>query len=130
MSDLNEKISESLRELYESKEFLQEKLILKFSEKLYEVLQKKGLNHQDFAKKLNVSKAYISKIMNGKPNLTLKSIADIAFVLNLWPEIQLSDRDSFYSRKEVRVFPESDFEKPCPISNTGEPHASNFALAA
>lgn len=130
MSDLNERLAASLRELYESKEYLQEKLLIKFSEDLCEILQKQGLSFKAFADKLNVSKAYVSKIINGKPNLTLKSIADIAFVLNLWPEIHLSDRDSYFSRKEFRVVPENGFQKPCSNLNPGEPYVSDFALAS
>ena len=128
--DFNESLSKSLRELYESKDFYREKLLINFSEKLLEILEDKNLNYQDFAKKLKVSKAYISKIINGKPNLTIKSIADIAFALNLWPEIHLVDRDRYFTRKEFRVVPDDGYFKSSSIGINGEPYEKEFAAAS
>lgn len=44
---------------------------------------KKGLSQEDLAAFIKVDKAYVSRVENGKKNLTLKSLIRISQALNI-----------------------------------------------
>lgn len=48
------------------------------------------INKTELAKRLGVSKSYVSQILNGNNNLTIESIIKIADVIDLQPIIKLS----------------------------------------
>lgn len=62
-------------------DFLLERLMLRISEQILFELKDKKWTYSEFASRLGVSQPYISKLINGKPNLTIKSLANIAAVL-------------------------------------------------
>jgi transcriptional regulator with XRE-family HTH domain len=59
-----------------------EKKILQITETFCELMEQKGLKKSDLAKKLNVSPAAISKILNGTPNFTLKKLLSMGDALD------------------------------------------------
>jgi transcriptional regulator with XRE-family HTH domain len=77
----NEKFQKEQKEREGTSEFLLEGLMLRISEQILSELRDKKWSYSEFANRLGVSQPYISKILNGKPNLTLKSLAQIAAVL-------------------------------------------------
>jgi len=58
----------------------------KLGENLRKIRLKKKMSQGDIAKLLDVDRGYISKIENGKKNLTLTTIAKIAKVLKILPD--------------------------------------------
>lgn len=60
----------------------QETLILDAAETICEWLAAEGLSRADLAEKLGRSPAYISQLLNGSRNMTLRTLADVACVLN------------------------------------------------
>jgi len=62
-------------------EFRTEGVILEFTEKIVAKMEEKNISRSALAKKLGVSKAFISKLLNGNPNLTIKSMMSIADAL-------------------------------------------------
>ena len=74
---------EQQRKIESTSEYKLEALLLTINERIAEELNRQKLNYSDFARLLRVSQPYVSKLMNGKPNLTLKSLAQIASKLNL-----------------------------------------------
>lgn len=61
--------------------FAEEGLILEASEEIWAALERSGKSKADLARLLGTSKANITQRLNGSRNLTLRSLADIAFVL-------------------------------------------------
>jgi len=49
------------------------------------VLERKGLKPVELAKALGKSKSFVSQVLSGKQNLTLKTVAEICFVLKVNP---------------------------------------------
>ena len=74
--------TDKLEEFESDPEFILEGLLLEINEIILESLEKKGLSKKEFAEELNVSPAYVTKLLNGNPNLTLKSLIKIATVLD------------------------------------------------
>ncbi|MEW6657039.1 MAG: helix-turn-helix transcriptional regulator [Thermodesulfobacteriota bacterium] len=59
----------------------QEDLIMEVTETLCELLEKEGVSRKELADRLGKSKGFISQLLNGGRNLTLRTVADILHVL-------------------------------------------------
>ena len=69
---------------YESEEmkfYLQEKLILDVTEEISELMERKEISKSELAKRLGRSKGYITQILNGRANMTLRTISDVMWAL-------------------------------------------------
>jgi len=62
-------------------EFQTEKVILDFTEQVVLFMEKQEMSRADLAKRLGVSKAFVTKLLNGNPNLTIKTMVNIAKTL-------------------------------------------------
>ncbi len=65
-------------------------LIMEVTEKICEVLERENLSRKELAEKLGKTKGFISQLLNGGRNLTLRSIADILHVLGYKAQIILT----------------------------------------
>jgi transcriptional regulator with XRE-family HTH domain len=61
--------------------FAQEDLILEVTETLCELLEKEKISRKELADRLGKTKGFISQLLNGGRNLTLRTVADILHVL-------------------------------------------------
>lgn len=68
---------------YENKSsYIAEELLLQVTEKIVELLIQKKMTRTELSAKMKVSKPYITKILNGNENLTLKTLVNIAHALD------------------------------------------------
>jgi transcriptional regulator with XRE-family HTH domain len=72
--------------------YLYEKIVVNFTETMLELLEQKGMNRSDFASKLEVSPAYITKLLNGV-NVSVRQMAKIAVALDQDIEIKMKSLD-------------------------------------
>lgn len=70
----------------------EEELIIDVSEEIWATLNKAGISQAELANKLDVSRPRISKLLDGSANMTLRTLADIAFELGKRVSISLQDR--------------------------------------
>jgi transcriptional regulator with XRE-family HTH domain len=61
--------------------FAQEDLILEVTERICELLDKENISRKELADRLGKTKGFISQLLNGGRNLTLRTVADILHVL-------------------------------------------------
>ena len=50
-------------------------------------MQEQGVSRSELAERLDVSRAYITKVLNGHGNMTLRTLVRLALALGLAPEI-------------------------------------------
>ena len=85
----------------------QEELILEVTETICELLEKEKVSRKELADRLGKSKGFISQLLNGGRNLTLRTVADILHVLGykvaLKPDKLVTHRRS----SNVIEFPQS-----------------------
>ncbi len=67
----------------------QEELILDATEALARALRSSGLTQSELAARLGKTKGFISQILGGGKNLTLRTLADVAGALGFKVQIQL-----------------------------------------
>ena len=66
--------------------FQQEYLILKVTERICELMEEQGISRTQLAKRLGTSKGYITQLLDGSANITLRKLADIMAALGLAAE--------------------------------------------
>lgn len=60
----------------------EERLVLEVTEAICELMQKQGIKRSALARKLGFDKSYITQILDGSSNMTLKTIANIFAALD------------------------------------------------
>ena len=71
-----------LTETTENKRFFQqEKTILEVTELICELMDEQGISRTELAKKLGYTKGYISQLLDGTANMTLRTLSDVLFAL-------------------------------------------------
>lgn len=78
---------------------LQEELILEVTEALARSLKKAGIQRQELAERMGKSKGYVSQILSGGKNLTLRTLADVADALDSRVEFVIRKRAGKAERK-------------------------------
>ena len=74
---------------FQDPEYLRDWLALDLSEQILAVLEDEGLSRADLAERLGVSRQYVTKLLNRTPNLTLRSLAEIAAALGRQVTVRL-----------------------------------------
>lgn len=134
----HEKIFRNKLEAYEhDPEYILHSFLFEINEEICKALEKNDLNKKQFAERLNVKPAYISKLLNGQPNLSIKSLIKIALALNLklrqpFYEDHAQDHETFISCQDIKTeHVSSDYQN---ISYSGHkievPNECDPALAA
>lgn len=68
-----------------------ERLILSVNEQIQSKMEAGGTTRAELAKKLGVTKAYVSRTLNGTPNMTLRTLVSVASVLGCRVSVTLTD---------------------------------------
>jgi transcriptional regulator with XRE-family HTH domain len=102
-------------ELIKTEEFWYETLQNDIFRMVSDYLRKEGINQSQLADKLGVTKGYISQIMNGNFNYTLKKLIELSLALKTAPVIDFKDIDQFIKediskRFEMRYDPFYTFD--------------------
>jgi transcriptional regulator with XRE-family HTH domain len=106
--DYQDWFKEQLKTYKNDPEFILDGILLNINEMICSILEKRGMTRREFGKKLNVSPAYITKLLRGDPNLTLKSLVKISQALGLSLDVRL--KESEVVKRIERDFEKSDFE--------------------
>lgn len=69
-----------------------ESVMIRFTEELVALMNKKSLTRSALAEKINVSPAYITKVLKGDTNFTLDTMVKIATALDCDLSTHLSER--------------------------------------
>ncbi len=63
-------------------DYIAEGLAIHFIEDVLNLMEEQGVTRDELAKRMGVSSAYISKLLNAPPNLTLRSVVRVAIALD------------------------------------------------
>jgi len=70
-------------------EYWEEGAILDFTEALYTTMEEHGVTRAELARRLGTSQAYITRVLGGHANFTLKTMAKLALALGMQLEVGL-----------------------------------------
>jgi transcriptional regulator with XRE-family HTH domain len=69
-----------------------------------EYIQKEGINQTQLAEKIGVSKSYISQIMNGNFNYTLKKMIELSLALEKAPAFEFKNLEQYIQDDKQKRF--------------------------
>ena len=69
-------------------------LIVNVTEDILVYMEDNNISKADLSRKLGKSKSYISGLFNNQRNITLNTLSDICFAVNLKPEVILVDKNN------------------------------------
>lgn len=72
---------DKLEEFKDDPEFITEGIVLELNEKIIIKMEELNINRAELAKRLGVTKAFVTKLLNGNHNLTVKTMVSIAQAL-------------------------------------------------
>lgn len=71
---------------------LTDELLLDVTEQIYRRMRDCGIRPSDLAGRLGVSRAFVSQLLNGKPNMTMRTLVGVAHALDQRVSIELHPR--------------------------------------
>ena len=87
-------------ELLKSPEYWFETIQNELFRQLKDYIEKEGISQSELAEKLGVTKGYVSQVMNGNFNYTLKKLIELSLAIGKIPDLQFKDIESFIAKKE------------------------------
>ena len=87
--------NERLAEARQRPAYWIERIVLDFTVALESAMRRKNVSGKELAAKIDVSPAYISKVLSGTPNLTVKSMVRLAHALDLRVALRMEDAATF-----------------------------------
>ena len=91
-----------IEEFKDDFEFRLEGLILDLTEEISKKMEQKKISKIELAKLLNVKPSYITKILRGYPNFTIKTLLSIADALNQELEINFKEKGTIVTQRFVK----------------------------
>jgi transcriptional regulator with XRE-family HTH domain len=89
-------------------DYLLERQILEITEKISIRIQELGWSKKDFAEKMGVSQALVTKLLNGTNNFTLKTLVKISQLLDFELNIDMActkDQDiEWFALKDIDIY--------------------------
>lgn len=96
------KFDEFVSDLERRRIFEQEALAFEATEVISELMAAAGVSKAELARRLGTSRAFVTQTLSGSRNLTLHTLADIAFVLGC--RISISQKNESGGRSSKRPF--------------------------
>lgn len=87
-------------ELYRTSEYWLETIQNEIFREVYQYMSDNNLNKAGFAKKMGFSRAYITQVLNGEFNFSLKKLIELSMAINKAPKVDFEDIDKFITEKE------------------------------
>ena len=86
-------LDEAVAELADDPEFVADGLALEFAERVARAMKRQGVTKAELGRRMGVSRAYTTRILDAPPNLTLLSMAKVSLALGLTLCIDVADSD-------------------------------------
>jgi len=105
------KLNAELEALYRDSTFWEEYIKTEFFNTIEKYLKENKMSRSDLAKKLGVSRGYISQVMNGENDHRLSKLVELATAIGRAPYLYLKDMDTVIENANDGKSVFIDFEK-------------------
>ncbi len=76
-------LGKALPDPADQREYIRHRLVIAMGEAIAEAMEQKGLRRVDIAKRLGVGKSFISQVLGGRRNVTLRTLASIMWACDM-----------------------------------------------
>lgn len=113
------------KELYKTSEYWVDELQNEIYRQVTDYMKKYNLNQNELAEKWNISKGYVSQILKGNCNFSLKKLVAISLALEKAPVLQYISTDGYYEMEKISIYIEEHMNKPFTINSTSSTTSIN-----
>lgn len=85
-------IQEMYKKYENDPEYVKGLMVTNFLAEVYEIMKNNHITKSELAKRMKVSRQYITKLFTGYANFTLMTLAQISIALEVKPEIKLKGK--------------------------------------
>lgn len=110
------------------REIAQERLVYNTTEDILLALQDAGMSQSELSKKLGKSKPYISKLLDGTRNMTLKTLSDIAYALKADVKVTITKNGVDVSHPIVPIMRNNTYISTSSIASNLEQKSSTIVI--
>ena len=90
-------------ELYKTNGYWEIKVATEIHQVLDSYMEREGINQTQLAARLGFSKGYITQILNGEANFSMKKLIDLALKIGMVPDIRLKSVEEYTQINESRL---------------------------
>lgn len=106
-----ERFNQLLEKFKDDDEFKFQGLILRVSEDIASLLKTQNMTRGKLAQKLGCSPAYITKLLRGSENLTLRKLFEVSRALDAEFKVEMSAHARAFDREDAEcIFAEANFK--------------------
>lgn len=91
------------QELYKTSEYWLENIQNEIFRNVYEYMEKNNLNKAALAQELGYSRAYITQVLNGDFNFSIKKLIELSLAIGKAPRVRFQEIDNFIIEKEKEL---------------------------
>ena len=88
------------KQLLNSKEYWLSKIQLDLFNQVFNYLENNNMNRSELAKKLGVTKGYISQVLNGDSDHRISKIVELSLAIGLVPDIRFKNLEEYIEADE------------------------------
>ena len=98
-----EMFQQQLATLMTKPSFMTEQLLLEINEQFCRIMNEQSISRSELADRIGVKRQFITRILNGNPNITLLTLVKVATALNAKIGFELTVAQEASSKPVVRV---------------------------
>lgn len=110
----------SKKELLKTPEYWVEEIQNQLFIEVQAYMQANNLNRIKLAEEWGVSKGYITQILNGQCNFSLKKLVELSLKMQKAPVINYVQTDDIYETNKLSAMVNKQFQKPTFVAPTGK----------
>lgn len=104
-----ERFAQRVKEFENDPDFIAEGLLLQINEEICRLMDQEGITRVEFARRLGVSRQFVTKLLKGNANVTLLTLVKIATALSMQLSVSITAR-----QQEARQADESGWREWTP----------------
>jgi antitoxin component HigA of HigAB toxin-antitoxin module len=105
--------------------FAKTELIENTTEDIMLAMDKMGLSKVELSRRLGKSKSYVTQLLSGSRNMTLSSLSDLCFELDIKPEIKILEASEKLDFTNIKSSQSIYWEKENPLPKTSNSYGVN-----
>jgi len=117
----------TLDEVKGTLEYELEGVLIDVTEQMVLQLERKEMSRSDLARSLEVSSAYITKLLSGRPNMTVETLVKVFKALGCKIRFEVEPTPAIFTIPQVDLPKQQDFKLDIPLTQTADEYSSAAA---
>jgi len=116
-----------LDEVKDTLEYELEGVLIEATEQIVHHMERKEMNRSDLARSLGVSSAYVTKLLSGRPNMTMETLVKVFRALGCKVRVEVESAPAVFVIPQVELPKQQDFRLSVPLYQAADEYSSAAA---